>query len=252
MDMAAQGAPAARLQGRLALRLPLGRRAGRGRPLPARDQHPAGHDPAQPGARAGRATAASNMANWSSGSSPRRWPKPPDERRARPPRRRLRAKPAQEPRPRWRCRRRSPTGCRSARRAPTSSPAWPSPASCWRSAWSCWSRSISRPRPSAPPGSRSADAGFTRQRLSDQRHPQHGPRADRRRGQRRTEPRRGRRRRRAAVAGAGRCRRDPPPAAALWLGQGRARAPPAARYAGHRHRRAHARRRCGRTRGSWR
>ena len=35
--------------------------------LPARDQHPAGDDPAQPGARTGQADAASVMASWSSG-----------------------------------------------------------------------------------------------------------------------------------------------------------------------------------------
>ena len=55
LDMARAGAPAARLQGRLALRFPLGRRAGRGGPLSARGQHPARHDPAEPGARAGPA-----------------------------------------------------------------------------------------------------------------------------------------------------------------------------------------------------
>ena len=53
LDMAAKAHQIARLQGRVALRLPLGRRAGRGGPLPARNQHPAGHDPAQPGPRAG-------------------------------------------------------------------------------------------------------------------------------------------------------------------------------------------------------
>ena len=67
MDMAARGAPAARLPRRLALRLPLGRRAGRGRPLSARGQHPARHDAAEPGARAGASSAASLMASWSSG-----------------------------------------------------------------------------------------------------------------------------------------------------------------------------------------
>ena len=60
--MALRGAPAARLPGRVALRLPLGRRAGRRRALPARGQHPAGHDPAEPGARAGQAIAASSYA----------------------------------------------------------------------------------------------------------------------------------------------------------------------------------------------
>ena len=67
LDMAARGAPAARLQGRVAVRLPLGRRAGRGRPLSARGQHPARNDPVEPCARAGEASAASAMANWSSG-----------------------------------------------------------------------------------------------------------------------------------------------------------------------------------------
>ena len=53
MDDGRARPPIARLQGRLALRFPLGRGAGRGGPLPARDQHPAGHDSAQPGSRAG-------------------------------------------------------------------------------------------------------------------------------------------------------------------------------------------------------
>src|SRR5690606_36868748 len=51
----AQGASPARLPGHQPFRLPLGRRAGRGRAVPARNQHPAGHDPAQPRARAGAA-----------------------------------------------------------------------------------------------------------------------------------------------------------------------------------------------------
>ena len=53
MTMAIEGAPGARLPRLLARRFPLGRRAGRGRPLSARDQHPARNDSAQPGARAG-------------------------------------------------------------------------------------------------------------------------------------------------------------------------------------------------------
>ena len=61
------GAPAARLQGRVALRFPLGRRAGRGGHLSARGQHPARHDPAQPGSRAGAGSRASATASWSSG-----------------------------------------------------------------------------------------------------------------------------------------------------------------------------------------
>ena len=51
----AAGAPAARLPRVQPVGLPLGRRARRGRAVPARDQHPAGHDPAQPRARAGAA-----------------------------------------------------------------------------------------------------------------------------------------------------------------------------------------------------
>ena len=46
MDMAREVASAARLQGRVALGFPLGRRAGRGRALSARSQHAAGNDPA--------------------------------------------------------------------------------------------------------------------------------------------------------------------------------------------------------------
>ena len=46
---------AARLQGRIALRFPLGRRTRRRRHLPARGQYPAGNDSAQPRARAGEA-----------------------------------------------------------------------------------------------------------------------------------------------------------------------------------------------------
>ncbi len=46
-------APLARMQGRVALGFPLGRRARRRRAVPARGQHPARHDPAQPGPRAG-------------------------------------------------------------------------------------------------------------------------------------------------------------------------------------------------------
>ena len=72
MAMALRAHQLARLQGRVALGLPLGRRAGRGRAVLARDQHPAGDDPAQPRPRAGASRRASAMANWSSGSSPRR------------------------------------------------------------------------------------------------------------------------------------------------------------------------------------
>ena len=43
------------LQGRVARRFPLGRRARRGRAVPARGQHPAGHDAAEPRARTGAA-----------------------------------------------------------------------------------------------------------------------------------------------------------------------------------------------------
>ena len=64
----AGGAPAARLQGRVALRFPLGRRAGRGRHLSAGGQHPARNDPLEPGARAGEGSGASATASWSSGS----------------------------------------------------------------------------------------------------------------------------------------------------------------------------------------
>ena len=46
LDMARTGAQLARLQGRVALRFPLGRRAGRGGDLSARGQYPAGHDTA--------------------------------------------------------------------------------------------------------------------------------------------------------------------------------------------------------------
>ena len=52
-DDGARRAPPARLPGRLALGFPLGRRAGRRRAVSARGQHPARHDAAQPGARAG-------------------------------------------------------------------------------------------------------------------------------------------------------------------------------------------------------
>ena len=72
-DYRAAGAPPARLPRHQPLGLPLGRRAGRGRAVPARDQHPAGHDPAQPGARAGASTAAWTTPSWSRRSSTRRW-----------------------------------------------------------------------------------------------------------------------------------------------------------------------------------
>ena len=72
--IALQRAPAARLPRHQPLRLPLGRRAGRRGAVPARDQHPAGDDPAQPGARAGAAHAGSTTPSWSRRSSPRRWP----------------------------------------------------------------------------------------------------------------------------------------------------------------------------------
>ena len=106
---------------------------GRRGAVPARDQHPAGHDPAQPGARTGAALWAWNTPIWSRRSSPRRWPmrraqeaagmaqtirrKAPSAR-ARPPRRRA---PSAQGRARPRrttgsaLDRRDGAGCRSAR-----------------------------------------------------------------------------------------------------------------------------------------
>ena len=90
------------------------------------------------------------------------------------------------------------------------------------------------------------------QRLSDRRHQPHEPRAvdgvvtdELQRAADEAGTRQG-------AAGAGRRRRDPRAAAQVRLGQGRARLAPPARHAGHRHRRAHARRACGRARASWR
>src|SRR5690606_21277235 len=53
--LCAAGAPVARLPRHQPFRLPLGRPARRGRVVPARDQHPARHDAAEPGPRTGQA-----------------------------------------------------------------------------------------------------------------------------------------------------------------------------------------------------
>ena len=112
-----------------------------------------------------------------------------DERRSRPPRRAL-ARKTQRPRPRSPCRRRSPNGCRSTRRAPTSSPAWCSPPSSWRSRSSSLIALDIPAKAERAAGVAIGQRRLHRQRLSDRRPQQHGTRADRRGGQRRTEPRR--------------------------------------------------------------
>ena len=84
--LCAARAPGARLPRGQPHRLPLGRAAGAGRALPARDQHPAGDDPDLAGAGAGGATAAFRSGRWCAGWW--RTPRAPGEGCAAIPRRR--------------------------------------------------------------------------------------------------------------------------------------------------------------------
>ena len=159
---------------------------GRGGRLSARGQHPAGHDPAEPGARTGAAEGHRATASWSSGSSPRRWPsrqtgrsKREDRVSAAHVRRGVgpRASPGKA-QSRGRCRR------RSRRRLPVEPGAGQPARGAGRSAFraghrrrSRWSRSISRPRSAMAAGEAVGDAGFRVKSVDVAGHQADGPRA---------------------------------------------------------------------------
>ena len=195
-------------------------RAGRGRPLSARNQHPAGHDPAQPGPRARQIP---RHRLWRAGRAA-------DRRGAR-----MSAAHVRRGRvARAKTRKSAPKVGRAQDGSPSKLAGQPGARQPARGAGlrrlpaRDGARRADRARHSgqgrARGRRRDRPGGLHRQRLSDRRPQQHGARADRRGGQRGIGAAPPRRARRAAAAGPGRCRRDPPAAAPLWLGQGRARA----------------------------